>query len=83
MLLGLLPHVSSFATCIEDLSHVQGFEFSVELLSNHWSPLTLIRYTSEERVWLLNYVHNLEAVGIVESCPRSPYASNVVLVPKG
>ena len=68
---------------MEDLGWVQGFEFSVELLSNHWSPPTLIRYTPEELVWLLNYVHNLEAVGIVEPCPHSPYASNIVLIPEG
>ena len=68
---------------MEDLGCVQGFEFSVELLSSHWSPPTLIRYTPAERAWLLNYVRELEAVGIVEPCPRSPYASNVVLVPEG
>ena len=68
---------------MEDLGCVQGFEFSVERLSNHWSPPTLIHYTPEERAWLLNYVRNLEAVGIVEPCPSYPYASNVVLVPEG
>ena len=68
---------------MEDLGCVQGFEFSMELLSNHWSPPALIGYTPEERVRLLNYVCNLEAVGIVEPCPHSPYASNVVLVPEG
>ena len=68
---------------MEDLGCVQGFEFAVELLSNHWLPPALIWYTPEERVWLLNYMRNLEAVGIVEPCPCSPYASNVVLIPEG
>ena len=68
---------------MEDLGCVQGFEFSVELLSNHWSPPTLIHYTPEEPVWLLNYVHKLETVGIVEPCAHSPYASNVMLIPEG